>query len=76
MMEKYRADGFVMHSNRSCKPYSLGQYDLNREVSKATGKPGLIIEADHTDSGSYDPHQVEKQIHLFLEMIRSKSPTP
>jgi len=76
MMEKYKADGFVMHSNRSCKPYSLGQYDLNREVSKATGKPGLIIEADHTDSGSYDPHQVEKQIHLFLEMIRSKSPTP
>ncbi len=72
MMEEYKADGFIMHSNKSCKPYSLGQYDLKREVSKATGKPGLIIEADHTDSGCYDPHQVEKQIHLFLEMIRSK----
>jgi benzoyl-CoA reductase/2-hydroxyglutaryl-CoA dehydratase subunit BcrC/BadD/HgdB len=76
MMDQYRADGLIMHSNRSCKPYSLGQYDLRREVSKATGKPGLIIEADHTDSRSYAPHQVEKQIRIFLEVIRSKSPTP
>jgi benzoyl-CoA reductase/2-hydroxyglutaryl-CoA dehydratase subunit BcrC/BadD/HgdB len=72
MMEQYAAHGFIMHSNRSCKPYSLGQYDLKREVSKATGKPGLIIEADHTDSRSYSPAQVEKQIQLFLEIIKGK----
>jgi len=70
MMEKYGADGFIMHSNRSCKPYSLGQYDLKREVSKATGRPGLIIEADHTDSRSYAPKQVENQIQVFLEIVK------
>lgn len=73
MMERYGAHGFIMHSNRSCKPYSLGQYDLKREVSKATGKPGLIIEADHTDSRSYAPKQVEKQIQIFLEIIKTKN---
>jgi benzoyl-CoA reductase/2-hydroxyglutaryl-CoA dehydratase subunit BcrC/BadD/HgdB len=72
MMEDYGADGFIMHSNRSCKPYSLGQLDLKREVTRATGKPGLIIEADHTDSRSYAPKQVEKQIQIFLEIIRGK----
>jgi benzoyl-CoA reductase/2-hydroxyglutaryl-CoA dehydratase subunit BcrC/BadD/HgdB len=72
MMEAYGADGFIMHSNRSCKPYSLGQLDLKREVSRTTGKPGLIIEADHTDSRSYAPKQVEKQIQTFLEIIRGK----
>jgi benzoyl-CoA reductase/2-hydroxyglutaryl-CoA dehydratase subunit BcrC/BadD/HgdB len=72
MMEQYGADGFIMHSNRSCKPYSLGQYDLKREVSKATGKPGLIIEADHTDLRSYAPNQVEKQIQIFLGIIKGK----
>jgi benzoyl-CoA reductase/2-hydroxyglutaryl-CoA dehydratase subunit BcrC/BadD/HgdB len=72
MMEQYGADGFIMHSNRSCKSYSLGQYDLRREVSKATGKPGLIIEADHTDLRSYAPNQVEKQIQIFLEIIKDK----
>jgi benzoyl-CoA reductase/2-hydroxyglutaryl-CoA dehydratase subunit BcrC/BadD/HgdB len=72
LIESYDAHGFIMHSNRSCKPYSLGQYDLKREVSKATGKPGLIIEADHTDSRSYNPSQVERQIQVFLEIMKGK----
>jgi benzoyl-CoA reductase/2-hydroxyglutaryl-CoA dehydratase subunit BcrC/BadD/HgdB len=72
LIEKYGAHGFIMHSNRSCKPYSLGQYDLQREVTRLTGRPGLIIEADHTDSRSYAPKQVENQIQIFLDIIRSK----
>jgi benzoyl-CoA reductase/2-hydroxyglutaryl-CoA dehydratase subunit BcrC/BadD/HgdB len=72
LIEGYGAHGFIMHSNRSCKSYSLGQADLKREVSKVTGKPGLIIEADHTDSRSYAPKQVEKQIQIFLQIIRDK----
>jgi benzoyl-CoA reductase/2-hydroxyglutaryl-CoA dehydratase subunit BcrC/BadD/HgdB len=72
LIEQYEAHGFIMHSNRSCKPYSLGQLDLKREVTRLTGKPGLIIEADHTDSRSYAPKQVEKQIQIFLDIIKSK----
>jgi len=72
LIEQYGAHGFIMHSNRSCKSYSLGQADLKREVTKATGKPGLMIEADHTDSRSYAPKQVEKQIQIFLDIIRGK----
>lgn len=72
LMEEYQADGFIMHSNRSCKTYSLNQYDLKKRVSEKTGKPGLIIEADHTDSRSYAPSQVEKQIETFVEMTKIK----
>jgi len=72
LIETYGADGFIMHSNRSCKPYSLGQLDLKREVTRLTGKPGLLIEADHTDSRSYAPKQVEKQIQIFLDIVRMK----
>ena len=72
LTERYGAHGFIMHSNRSCKPYSLGQYDMRREVTRLTGRPGLIIEADHTDSRSYAPQQVEKQILMFLEIIKGK----
>ncbi|MDP3017744.1 MAG: 2-hydroxyacyl-CoA dehydratase family protein, partial [Deltaproteobacteria bacterium] len=72
LIEKFGAHGFIMHSNRSCKPYSLGQYDMRREVTRLTGKPGLIIEADHTDSRSYSPQQVEKQILMFLEIIKGE----
>jgi len=72
LIERYGVHGFIMHSNRSCKSYSLGQADLKREVSRMTGKPGLIIEADHTDSRSYAPKQVEKQIQIFLDIVRGK----
>jgi benzoyl-CoA reductase/2-hydroxyglutaryl-CoA dehydratase subunit BcrC/BadD/HgdB len=72
LIEQYGAQGFIMHSNRSCKPYSLGQLDLKREVTRLTGKPGLIIEADHTDSRSYAPKQVEEQIQFFLDIVRTK----
>jgi benzoyl-CoA reductase/2-hydroxyglutaryl-CoA dehydratase subunit BcrC/BadD/HgdB len=72
LMDQYQADGFIMHSNRSCKTYSLGQYDLKKRVSEKTGKPGLIIEADHTDARSYAPGQVEKQVEAFVEMAGNR----
>ncbi len=75
LIKNYDAHGLILHSNRSCKPYSLGQYDLKRAVSEATGRPALIIEADHTDSRNYAPAQVEKQIQIFLEIIRGKDQT-
>jgi benzoyl-CoA reductase/2-hydroxyglutaryl-CoA dehydratase subunit BcrC/BadD/HgdB len=72
LIEQYEVDGFIMHSNRSCKTYSLNQYDLKKKVSEMTGKPGLIIEADHTDSRSYAANLIEKQIEAFVEMTKGR----
>ncbi len=72
---RFSVDGMIMHSNRSCKPYSLGQYDLAKEFSKRTGKPALIIEADHTDSRWYDRAQVENRIRDFVENLLGESVT-
>ena len=69
LMERYDADGLVMHSNRSCKPYSLGQYDLARMVTEKTGKPVLIIEADMTDSRVYSEAQVRERVEAFIESL-------
>ncbi|MDY7040981.1 MAG: 2-hydroxyacyl-CoA dehydratase family protein, partial [Chloroflexota bacterium] len=53
MVRRFQVDGMVFHSNRSCKPYSLGQYELRRIVGERTGVPGLILEADMCDSRVY-----------------------
>lgn len=66
---RFGVDGMIMHSNRSCKPYSLGQYDLAKEFTKRTGKPALVIEADHTDSRWYDRAQIESRIRDFVENL-------
>ncbi len=73
MVEAYQADGFIMHSNRSCKPYSFGQLDIKEEVTRRTGVPGLLIEGDMTDPRSYSDEQVENRILAYLEVLEERA---
>lgn len=70
MVKKYGADGVVFHSNRSCKPYSFGQYDIQRMVQKKLGLPTLMIEADMVDERSFAESQIETRIDAFIEMLK------
>jgi len=72
LISRYKADGFVLHSNRSCKPYSLGQYDIARMIQEETGIPTLIIEADMTDDRVYSEAQAKTRIEAFIETLESK----
>lgn len=70
MVDRYDVNGIVMHSNRSCKPYSLGQYDIQKIIRKKRGIPSLIIEADMVDERSFTESQIETRIDAFMEVIR------
>mgnify|MGYP000203419527 CR=1 FL=1 len=70
MVDKYEVDGLVMHSNRSCKPYSLGQYDIARIVQEKRGLPTLIIEANMTDARSFSESQIDTRIDAFMEVLK------
>jgi len=70
MIDRYGIDGMIMHSNRSCKPYSFGQYDIQRIVKEKTGTPSLIIEADMVDERSFAESQVETRIEAFMEVVK------
>ncbi len=70
MAGKYDADGVVLHSNRSCKPYSLGQYDISRMIREKTGLPTLILEADMVDERSFSESQIETRIDAFFELLK------
>jgi bcr-type benzoyl-CoA reductase subunit B len=72
MVDKYNADGLVMHSNRSCKPYSLGQYDIQRIVEKEKGIPSLMLEADMTDERKFSESQIETRIDAFIEILQER----
>jgi len=69
LVRRFEADAFVMHSNRSCKPYSFGQYDIQRLVSGETGKPGVVIEADHGDPSFFNDAQVFSKLDAFFENV-------
>ena len=70
MAKKYEVNGLVMHSNRSCKPYSVGQMDIMDIVRERTGLPVLMIEADMIDPRSFSQSQIETRIDAFMEIIK------
>ncbi len=72
MIIDFDIDGVVMHSNRSCKPYSLGQYDLQKMIMDDMGIPTLSIEADQVDERNFSESQIENRIDAFMEMLDNK----
>ncbi len=69
MVRDYQVDGMVMLSLRSCKPYSVGQYDLRRLLAERLGIKALIIEADMTDFRTYSEEQTRTRLEAFFEEL-------
>ncbi len=72
LVKRFSVDGLIIHSNRSCKPYSLGQYDMQKMVQEKTGLPGLILEADMTDARLYSEAQVRTRVEAFMETLENR----
>lgn len=69
MAREYRADGVVLHSDRSCKPYSIGQVDQRDRLAREHNLPALLLEADHNDPRSFSEEQASTRLAAFLEVI-------
>ncbi len=69
MVEEYEADGVILHSDRSCKPYSIGQIAQREKLSRDVGVPALLLEADHNDPRTFTEEQVMTRLSAFLEMV-------
>lgn len=69
MVEKYKLDGVILHSNRSCKAYSFGQYDIAQVLKEEHRIPALVIEGDMNDSRAYAEEPVNNRIDAFMETL-------
>ena len=69
MVKDYQADGVILHSDRSCKPYSIGQMDQRERLAKELDVPALLLEADHNDPRSYSDEQGETRLAAFMEVL-------
>lgn len=72
LIKRFSADGLIIHSNRSCKPYSLGQYDIRRIILEKTGIPSLVLEADMTDARVYSDAQIKTRVEAFMETLQNR----
>jgi benzoyl-CoA reductase/2-hydroxyglutaryl-CoA dehydratase subunit BcrC/BadD/HgdB len=69
MINDFHLDGAILHSDRSCKPYSIGQIDERDRLIQECGIPALLLEADHNDPRSYSEDQVANRLDAFIEML-------
>ena len=72
MAEKYALDGVILHSNRSCKAYSFGQYDIAQILQDRYDIPALVLEGDMNDSRSYSEEQANNRIDAFMETLSAR----
>ncbi|MBW2117819.1 MAG: 2-hydroxyacyl-CoA dehydratase [Deltaproteobacteria bacterium] len=71
MIRDYRIDGLVILSLRSCKPYSVGQYDIRRLLGEGLGVKTLVIEADMTDFRTFSEEQNRTRLDAFFEQLEA-----
>lgn len=69
MVNDFQLDGVILHSDRSCKPYSIGQMDQRDQLVNQHGIPALLLEADHNDSRAFSEEQAENRLEAFCEML-------
>jgi benzoyl-CoA reductase/2-hydroxyglutaryl-CoA dehydratase subunit BcrC/BadD/HgdB len=69
LKEKYSLNGFLYHSNRSCKMLSLSVQEIKKAVAEATGMPGLVLDADHGDPRFYSLDQIRYRLETYLEIL-------
>lgn len=67
LTKEYKVHGAVLHSDRSCKPYSIGQIDLKERLGEGVGIKALVLEADHADPRSYAREPAENRLLAFME---------
>ncbi len=72
MINNYNLNGAILHSDRSCKPYSMGQVDQRNKLAKELSKPTLLLEADHNDSRAYADEQVKNRLKAFVEILDNR----
>ena len=69
MIAEFQLDGAILHSDRSCKPYSIGQIDQRDRLMRECNVPALLLEADHNDPRAFSEEQVANRLDAFVEML-------
>ena len=73
---EYRADGFLIHSVKSCNSFSAGQLTILREVEKRTGIPGGFLESDLVDPRYFSPANLKNRLESYFQMLDARRSSP
>ena len=71
-VERYKADGVLINSVKSCNSFSVGQLLMLRKIEERCGVPGGFIESDLVDPRYFGKANIENRVQSFLQMLDAK----
>jgi benzoyl-CoA reductase subunit B len=71
-LREYGADGFVIHSVKSCNSFSAGQLHMLREIERLAHVPGGFIESDLVDARYYGHANIKNRVESYLQMLAAR----
>ena len=72
-VREYSLDGAIMGMTRTCKPLSMGIFDIAEGIEKETGVSTMVIETEQCDTRAFSEAQFYLSIQTFLETLESKA---
>jgi benzoyl-CoA reductase subunit B len=74
LVDEYQVDGIVVHSVKSCRPFSIGQLDLRNYFARDQGIPALFLDSDVIDPRFFSSAPIMSRIDTFFETLSRKVP--
>ena len=71
LIKAYQIDGVLLHSDRSCKPYSIGQYELKRRLTDTLGVKAVLIESDMSDHRIHSEEHAKTHLEAFFDALEN-----
>jgi benzoyl-CoA reductase subunit B len=71
-VREYGADGFLIHSVKSCNSFSAGQLTILRELERRTGAPGAFIESDLVDARYFSAANLKNRLESYFQMLDAR----
>jgi benzoyl-CoA reductase/2-hydroxyglutaryl-CoA dehydratase subunit BcrC/BadD/HgdB len=69
LVDDYKLDGVILHSNMSCRPSCAGMIDLKNAIQQDKGIPVWLMEGDMNDPRSYAEGPMKNRMESFIELL-------
>ncbi len=71
-IQEYKADGFLVHSIKSCNSFSAGQLAMMRKLENDLGVPVGFIESDLVDPRYFSYSNIKNRLESFFQMLTQR----
>ncbi|WP_371802497.1 2-hydroxyacyl-CoA dehydratase subunit D [Candidatus Lokiarchaeum ossiferum] len=71
IIDDYKLNGVILHSNMSCRPSCVGMIDLKNAIQEDKGIPVLLLDCDMNDPRAFSEAPMQTRLEGFIELLEA-----